>query len=168
MKLLRKTKKEFYNNLNVKYITENKLFWKTVKPSFTDKTLKDERITLVENNKVVSDESKLVEIFSKYFGNIVQNLGIDGLTNTSSDNDAVTIRQAIEKYQNHPSIKVIRENIDTTNNLSSELINPECVSKIINNLDTSKATQQGNIPTKIIKDNKDLFHILFLQSLIRL
>ena len=157
MKLLRKTKKEFYNNLNVKYITENKLFWKTVKPSFTDKTLKDERITLVENNKVVSDESKLVEIFSKYFGNIVQNLGIDGLTNTSSDNDAVTIRQAIEKYQNHPSIKVIRENIDATNNFSFDLINSECMSKIINNLDTSKATQQGDIPTKITKDNKDLF-----------
>ena len=49
------------------------IFWKTVKPSFTDRTLKDERITLVENNKVVSDESKLVEVFSKYFGNIVQN-----------------------------------------------------------------------------------------------
>ena len=27
--LLRKTKKEFYNNLNVKYITENKLFGKS-------------------------------------------------------------------------------------------------------------------------------------------
>ena len=105
MKLLRKTKKELYNNLNVKYITENKLFWKTVTPSFTDKTLKDERITLVENNKVISDESELVEIFSQYFGNIFQNLGIDGLTNTSSDNEAVTIRQAIETYQNHPSIK---------------------------------------------------------------
>ena len=154
VKLLRKTEKEFYNNLNIKYITENKLFWKTVKPSFTDKTLKDERITLVENNKVVSDESKLVEIFSKYFGNIVQNLGIDGLTNTSSDNDAVTIRQAIEKYQNHPSIKVIRENIGATNNFSFDFINPERMSKIINNLD---ATQQSDIPTKIIKDNKDLF-----------
>ena len=142
VKLLRRTKKEFYNNLNVKYITENKLFWKTVKPSFTDKTLKDERITLVENNKVVSDESELVEIFSKDFGNIVQNLSIDGLTNTS-DNDAVTIRQAIEKYQNHPSIKVIRENIDTTNNFSFELINSEWISKIMNNLDTSKATQQS-------------------------
>ena len=119
--------------------------------------MKDERITLVEDNKVVSDESKLVEIFSKYFGNIVQNLGIDGLTNTSSDNDAVTIRQAIEKYQNHPSIKVIRENIDATNNFWFDLINPEYMSKIINNLDTSKATQQGDIPTKITKDNKDLF-----------
>ena len=92
----------------MKYITKNKLFWKTVKPSFTDKTLNDEKITLVEKNKVVSNESELVQIFGKYFGNIVQNLGIDGLTNTSSDNDAVTIRQAIEKYQNHLSIKVIR------------------------------------------------------------
>ena len=142
VKLLRKTKKEFYNNLNVKYITENKLFWKTVKPSFTDKTLKDERITLVENNKVVSDESELVEIFSKYFGNIVQNLEVDGLTNTSSDNDTVTIRQAIEKYQNHHSRNVIRENIGTTNNFSFDLINPECIRKIINNLDTSKATSR--------------------------
>ena len=51
-----------------------------------------ERITLVENNKVVSNKNELVEIFGKYFGNIVQNLVIDGLTNTSSDNDAVTIR----------------------------------------------------------------------------
>ena len=105
---IKNDQKGFYNNLDVKYITENKLFWKTVKPSFTDKTLKGERIILVENSKVVSDESKLAEIFSKYFGNIVQNLGIDGLTNISSDNDAVTIRKAIEKYQNHPSIKVIR------------------------------------------------------------
>ena len=95
MKLSRKTKKEFYNNLNVKYITKNKLFWKTVKPSFTDKTLNDEKITLVEKNKVVSNESELVQIFGKYFGNIVQNLGIDGLTNASSNNDVATIRKAM-------------------------------------------------------------------------
>ena len=50
VKLLKKAEKEFYNNLNVKYISENKLFWKTVKPSFTDKTLEDERIAL-ENTK---------------------------------------------------------------------------------------------------------------------
>ena len=87
--------------------------------------------------------------FSKYFGNIVRNLGIDGLNNIFSDHDAVTIRQAIEKYQNCPSIKVIRENIDTNNNFSFELIDPECISKIINNSDTSKATQQGDIPTKL-------------------
>ena len=61
----------------------------------------------------------------------------------------LTIRKAVEKYQNHPSIKVIRENIDSANNFSFDLIDPECISKIINNLDTSKATQEGDIPTKL-------------------
>ena len=106
---------------------------------------------------IVSDESELLEIFSKYFGNIVENLGIDGLTNISSYNDIVTIRKTIEKCQNHPSIKVIRENIDSTNNFSFYLINPECMSKIINNLDTSKdisssfnsAANKGVFPDKL-------------------
>ena len=69
----------------------------------------------------------------------------------------MTIREAIEKCQNYPSIKVIQKNIDTNNNFSFELINHECISKITNDLDTSKATQQDDTPTKIIKDNKDLF-----------
>ena len=42
-KLIKKTKMNFYNNLNVNKITHNKSFWKTVKPSFTEKTLKDEK-----------------------------------------------------------------------------------------------------------------------------
>ena len=84
--------------------------------------MKDERFTLVENSKVVKYESKLVEFLSKYFGNVVQNLGIDVLINISC-------------------IKLIRENIDTTKNLSFGVINPECISKITHNLDTSKATQ---------------------------
>ena len=73
--------------------------------------------------------------------------------------------QAIAKYQNHPSIKVIRENIDTTDEFPIDFINPECVSKIINNLDTSKATHQGDMPTKIIEIKKTFFHILLLQAL---
>ena len=55
VKLLRKTKEDFFNNLNVKRVTDNKQFWKTVKPCLTDKTLKDERITLTQNEEVVSD-----------------------------------------------------------------------------------------------------------------
>ena len=70
-----------------------------------DKTLKEERITLGQNNKFVLDESELLDTFSKYFEYIVQNLRIDGLTNISSDNNTSTIRIAIDKYQNYPSIR---------------------------------------------------------------
>ena len=55
VKLLRKSKKDFYNNLNVKRITDNRKFWQTIKPNFTDKTLRDERITLVEGGKVITE-----------------------------------------------------------------------------------------------------------------
>ena len=132
-----------------------------LKPSSRDKSLKGERITLVENNKVVSDESKLVEIFSNYFGNLVLNLEIDLVTNIRKK----TVRKAMEKYQNHPSINIIRDNIDTTNKFSFDLVNPECISKIINNLDTSRATQQGNIPAKVIKYNKELSSYVISPSL---
>ena len=76
VKLLRKSKKDFFNNLDVKCVTDNKQFWKTVKPCLTEKTLKGERITLIENEKVVSDEGELVEIFNEYFSNIVPNSDI--------------------------------------------------------------------------------------------
>ena len=35
-----------------------------MKPSLNDKTLKDERLTLIENEKVVSEEIELVQIFN--------------------------------------------------------------------------------------------------------
>ena len=76
VKLLQKTKKGFFNNLDVKRVTVNEQFWKTVKPCLTEKILKDERITVTENEKVVSDERELVKIFNKYFSNIVSNLDI--------------------------------------------------------------------------------------------
>ena len=43
VKLPKRSKKDFYNNLNVKKVTDHKHFWKTIKPNFTDKVLKDEK-----------------------------------------------------------------------------------------------------------------------------
>ena len=76
------------------------------------------------------------------------------------DNDTVTITRAKENYQNHLSLKVKRENIDSTNNL----IDLESISKIINNLGNPKATQQDDISTKFIKENKDLFSYIISVS----
>ena len=74
VKLRRKTEKQFFDNLDVKRVTDNKQFWKTVKPSLTDKTLKGKRITLTENEKVVSDKRELVKVFNEYFSNLPPNL----------------------------------------------------------------------------------------------
>ena len=44
-----------------------------------------------------------------------------------------------------------------TSNFSFDLISPERIGKIINNLDTSRTAQRGDISTKITIDNKDFF-----------
>ena len=35
--LIQKTKRDYYSNLNHEQVTDNKIFWKTVNPFFTDK-----------------------------------------------------------------------------------------------------------------------------------
>ena len=49
--LLRKTKRKFYENLNPNLITDNKKFWKQVKPFFSDKTPPNNNIILLEDKK---------------------------------------------------------------------------------------------------------------------
>ena len=55
--LLRKSKKDYFANLNEKNITDNKRFWKTVKPFFSKKIHLPERIDLTkeENNSLLTN-----------------------------------------------------------------------------------------------------------------
>ena len=69
--LLRKTKKVYYENLDERKVSDNKLFLKTVKPSLSDKFNARERISLIENGEIVKTEKGTVEVFNNVFGNIV-------------------------------------------------------------------------------------------------
>ena len=50
LSLLRKSKKDYFSNLNEKQITDNKRFWKTVKPFLSNKVQSSERINLTDEN----------------------------------------------------------------------------------------------------------------------
>ena len=52
--LLRKAKKQCFLNLEPKLITDNKIFWKSVKPLFSDKITFKEIINLSENGEILS------------------------------------------------------------------------------------------------------------------
>ena len=73
VKLFRKEKKTFYNKLDTKKVTDNKLFWKTVKPFLSDKGSSKEKITLSENDQIITKEKQIAEIFNKFFTNAVKN-----------------------------------------------------------------------------------------------
>ena len=75
--LLRKAKRNHYENLDLKDVDDNKKFWTTVKPLFCSKIKSVESITLEENGKLVRDEKEVANIFNDVFVNIVPNLGIN-------------------------------------------------------------------------------------------
>ena len=55
--LIRQEEKNFFNNINTRYITDNKTLWKTVKPLFTDNVQAKSKITRIEK-KFVSGEGQ--------------------------------------------------------------------------------------------------------------
>ena len=71
VKLTKKVKIEYFRNINIQSINDNNIFWKTIKPNFSDKN-KTHNIILVDDGEIISDNTKIADIFNKYFVNIVK------------------------------------------------------------------------------------------------
>ena len=70
----RKVSEKFVKTFRWKKVSDNKLFWKTVKPSLSEKFIARDRISLSENGEIVRTEIETGETFENFFGNIVKNL----------------------------------------------------------------------------------------------
>ena len=122
--LIKSEKKNFFSNINTSDITDDKTFWKTVKPFFTDKIKTKSKITLIDrkvvsqegqeeifSEKIISEDQDVAKVFNKFFVNFVPNLKIstDHGYNTgfSTTDDHVT--NALNKFRNHPSIVMIKK-----------------------------------------------------------
>ena len=109
--LLRKTKREYYSNLDEKKICDNKTFWKIVKPMLSKKIKSNERITLIENDEIIKTEKGTAKVLNAVFSNIVQNLDIQqyNVDDPISENINDPLLKAIATYRNHPSIVAIKK-----------------------------------------------------------
>ena len=57
--LLSKTKKNYFKNVKIQDIADNKKFWEAIRPYFSDKGYKQTKITIVEKDSIITDEQKL-------------------------------------------------------------------------------------------------------------
>ena len=158
--LLKKAKKSYYAKLNPSDVCNNKKFWKTVKPLFNEQVICTDSITLIENDVIVGEDAKVAEIFNDFFGNTVKNLNIKPYTQShpSSRISNDPIMCILEKYDRHPSVLKIREVChDNNNSFSFKPTNLKIVTEEIYNLDDSKASPIDSIPSKILKENSNIF-----------
>ena len=66
--LIHKTKRDYYSNLNHKQVTDNKFFWKTVKPFFRDKGVNNEKKNGLKIVKYCEKMKQLPKISTTFFG----------------------------------------------------------------------------------------------------
>ena len=74
----------------------------------------------------------------------------------NSVNSEDPLENLVAKYKNHPSIRAILDESPDTS-FSLKTVSKKDIEKEILNLNIAKASQDSDIPTKIIKKNSDVF-----------
>ena len=143
----------------MKLITDNKQFWKTIKPLFSEKNNNSRKITLINEDEIITNDAIVAETMNDFFSNAVEKLCISGYqtdpySEIEDDNDKVF--NIINKFKKHPSIQKIKEMVNIGTKFSFVKCSAEDIELEINKLNTSKPTTFNNIPAKILLDNSNL------------
>ena len=157
-RLLKKEQIKYWGNLDLKKYLDNKKFYDTVKPLFSKSVIGKQKITLVENDNLITADEEVAEKFNKYFIATVSSLSItenkDLLTDNSDIEDPV--ERAVKKFENHPSILDIKRNVSVSSFFTFSEVNAAEMLLEINDLDEKKAGTFMNIPAKRLKQVGDV------------
>ena len=85
----------------MKQVSNNKLFWKSVKPFRNEKGSNSSKITLVKENNIISDEEEIANIMNNYFINVTKSLNLNKQLGVELS--------SVNEFENHISIKMIHE-----------------------------------------------------------
>ena len=152
MNLLRKTEKEYFENVNVKDINDNKKLWKTIKPFFSNKGLNTNKLMIIEKNNLISEEFVLANTINQYFNSITKQL------NLKKSPQLKHLEDIINYYHNHISIEKIMSSNKTQSELFTfNLVSSDEMKREMLNLNNKKASREGDIPVNILKDAIDTY-----------
>ena len=114
---------------------DNKKFWKTVKPLFSDKVKSSEKITLVHEDKIITTDDENGKILNSFFSNVVKHLKIPEFTDIDFSAECIPhpALKAIMKFRKHPSVSAIT-NAFNPQSFSFSKVSVDDVLKEINKL----------------------------------
>ena len=160
--LVREVERNYFADLERWILNDNRKFWKTVNPLFSEKAYQKESITIIVKytEETITKNEELAETFNSFFNSMVDNLkieyNINRQTNVSTHSNPVL--RVIETFKYHPSILKIKEFMtDKGMSFSFSYITQEKTYKSLQNLDKKKTCQENDIPVKIIKSHNYIF-----------
>ena len=155
--LLRKEKKKYYNNFDLKIFQNNSKCWQRIKPLFANKQIAlQKNIIIVENDKIISSSEKVAEKLNNFFIDAVDNLEIEPFAHSTDSNIHTKSRDEItKKYEMHLSILEIKKNVNVENKFVFTNTTENAFRDEINKFGPSKAGIENDIPIKILISSSD-------------
>ena len=131
MNLLRKSKKQYFSIINVTDKTDNKNFCKSVKPYFINKVSSSNKITLVENDAIITNDRVISKTMNTFFINTTKRLNLKPFKNSCDINQITSVfknhqKERIRKIQEcFPNIEANEFNFRqvSLNKVRSEILN---------------------------------------------
>ena len=152
----RKAKRDFYNSVDLKTADNDKKFWKAVKPMFSNGNPMEEKIVLIEDDIIISDDKVIAESLNSHFVNITDSLSLEQTFRNVRIHKSMdkNIETAVTKYKNHASIVPIKRKVNMNHTVEFKYVNLLHVMTKIISLKTSKPSSD-DLPTKIIQEAKE-------------
>ena len=170
--LRRKYMKNYLKKLTEKGLTPNKSFWKFMKPFLTNKGFTGNNdITLIHQNKIISDEKQLTKLFNRYYINTVEKSSDTKTFGANFENTSVqSVRDIVNSYKNHPSLIKIKQvvnecNVSDSKRFSFKTVNESEIKDLPKNLDIKKASGIDTIPRKLVKLSADFLTPLLTKAI---
>ena len=132
---------------------DNKTFWQSIKPLMSNKIQTSSKITLIENGEIIKDDHSIANIMNNHFTNVIKGLSLkeDNASHLKS------CEEILSHYENHESIKAIKNNFKESCNFKFEAITADELRKEIMNISSNKASVSNDIPISILKNSCDVF-----------
>ena len=129
-------------------VTQNKKFWKTIKPFLTEKNKTTNNIILTENDQTVSEDKAICLIFNSYFTNVTKDLKLRQVDESQS-------------FENEESGRLIRENYGGES-FYFKSISKDDIIEAVRKLPSNKASISNDISISI----KNNFSTCYCEKLV--
>ena len=103
--LLKKSKQNYFGQLDMKHSNDSRMFWKIIKPFFSDNGMNSNKVMMIEEDKLLSEQSSIAEIMNNYFVDISKSLNLKDSSESNIGNIGSNIRHLFKNIllENHVS-----------------------------------------------------------------
>ena len=114
---------------------------------------------MINNDEIVSDDENIAKTFNDFFSSVAKNLNLkvnESLLNQNVDFIEDPVLSPLKHHENFPSIKGIERNVERRN-FSFSFATFTDIEQQLKNLNPNKVSQDKDIPTRVLKENSNLF-----------